>query len=147
SHLVIPAKAGIQGQQARSKRLWIPAFAGTTQRVVALEQGMRSPCRDASQRPGYEGGWRAEKRKILMARALSARGRLAARQSRTSPAAGLALVRSARANASAEPSASSWQGLLVAPGGAPLPPGCLVATRPAGAAPCPAFATPRESAP
>src|SRR6185503_5657709 len=37
-----------------------------------------------------------------------------------------------------EPSASSWQGLLVAPEGAPMPPECLVATRPAGAAPRPA---------
>ena len=26
-----------------------------------------------------------------------------------------------------EPSASSWQGLLVVPGGAPAPPGCLIA--------------------
>ena len=46
-----------------------------------------------------------------------------------------------------DPSASSWQGLLVAPQGVPLPPECLVATRPAGAAPHPTFATPRESAP
>jgi hypothetical protein len=38
-------------------------------------------------------------------------------------------------------------GLLVAPGGAPLPPECLVATRPAGAALRPASRTPRESAP
>ena len=37
-----------------------------------------------------------------------------------------------------DPSASSWQGLLVAPQGVPLPPECLVATRPAGAAPRPA---------
>ena len=36
-----------------------------------------------------------------------------------------------------DPSASSWQGLLVAPQGVPLPPECLVATRPAGAAPRP----------
>ena len=37
-----------------------------------------------------------------------------------------------------EPSASSWQGLLVAPEGAPMPPECFVATKPAGAAPRPA---------
>ena len=37
-----------------------------------------------------------------------------------------------------DPSASSWQGLLVAPQGVPLPPECLVATRPAGAAHRPA---------
>ena len=30
---------------------------------------MRAPCRDACTRPECEGGWRAEKRKILMARA------------------------------------------------------------------------------
>jgi hypothetical protein len=36
-------------------------------------------------------------------------------------------------------SASSWQGLLVVPGGAPMPPECLVATRLAGAAPRPAY--------
>ena len=41
-------------------------------------------------------------------------------------------------NAPTDPSASSWQGLLVAPEGAPMPPECLVATRPAGAAPRPA---------
>src|SRR6185312_16123114 len=44
----------------------------------------------------------------------------------------------AQANAPTDPSASSWQGLLVAPEGAPMPPECLVATRPAGAAPRPA---------
>ena len=34
--------------------------------------------------------------------------------------------------------ASSWRGLVVVPGGAPLPPECFVATRLAGAAPRPA---------
>src|SRR4029078_4625168 len=63
------------------------------------------------------------------------------------PATGPALVRSARILASAEPSASSWQGLLVVPEGAPLPPECLVATRPAGAAPRPAIKPPLERAP
>jgi hypothetical protein len=44
-------------------------------------------------------------------------------------------------------SASSWQGLeIVVPGGAPMPPECLVASRPAGAAPHPAAATPRDDA-
>src|SRR5665648_305525 len=43
--------------------------------------------------------------------------------------------------------ASSWRGLLVVPGGAPMPPECLVAKRPAGAAPRPAITTPRENAP
>ena len=98
-------------------------------------------------RPGCEGGWRAEKRKILWLvpcgtrapRGAPNRGRLRQR----------ALLSSgpSRSNTPTEPSASSWQGLLVVPEGAPLPPGCLVATRPAGAAPRPAFATPRESAP
>jgi hypothetical protein len=35
-------------------------------------------------------------------------------------------------------SASSWQGLVLVPGGAPMPPECFVATKPAGAAPRPA---------
>ena len=50
-------------------------------------------------------------------------------------------------NAPTDPSASSWQGLLVAPEGAPMPPGCLVATRPAGAAPSSRFTTPHDRAP
>ena len=37
-------------------------------------------------------------------------------------------------------SASSWQGLIVVPGGAPMPPECPLARRPAGAAPRPANA-------
>ena len=54
-------------------------------------------------------------------------------------ATGPAFVRSvAHRIAPTDPSASSWQGLLVAPEGAPMPPECLVATRPAGAAPRPA---------
>jgi hypothetical protein len=44
--------------------------------------------------------------------------------------------------------ASSWRGLLVVPGGAPAPPECFVCvTKPAGAAPRPAYATPRDGAP
>src|SRR6185312_2562080 len=73
-----------------------------------------------------------------MARALRHAGAFRRANHGVFSAAGLALVRSARANASAEPSASSWQGLLVAPGGSPLPPECLVATRHARAAPRPA---------
>jgi len=43
-------------------------------------------------------------------------------------------------------SASSWQGLVVVPGGAPAPPECMLrVTRPAGAAPHPASRTPREA--
>jgi hypothetical protein len=43
-------------------------------------------------------------------------------------------------------SASSWQGPVVAPGGAPMPPECRTAIRPAGAATRPAAATPRDDA-
>ena len=45
--------------------------------------------------------------------------------------------------------ASSWRGLLVVPGGVPVPPECLVSrlARSAGAAPVPRLTTPRESAP
>src|SRR5688572_9859671 len=35
-------------------------------------------------------------------------------------------------------SASSWQGLVLVPGGAPMPPECRIAIQPAGAAPRPA---------
>jgi hypothetical protein len=45
-------------------------------------------------------------------------------------------------------SASSWQGLLVVPGGAPLPPECSCCVHePAGAAPRPAIKAPLERAP
>jgi hypothetical protein len=51
-----------------------------------------------------------------------------------------------RANAPAEPSASSWRGLVVVPGGAPMPPECPCCVHePAGAAPRPASRTPRET--
>ena len=68
-------------------------------------------------------------------------------------AAGLAFRFGYRAQGGQRPvapiqmSASSWQRLVVVPGGAPLPPKCLVATRPAGAAPRPAIKTPLERAP
>ena len=122
------------------------------------------PCRGAVRRPAYAvsphpsrrafgppqdegGGWRAERRKILWlvpcgTRAPSGapvRGRFRQR----------APLSSKRSDRTPPPvaSASSWQGFVVSPGGAPMPPERLVATRPAGAAPHPAFATPRESAP
>ena len=81
-------------------------------------------------RPAFEGGWRAEKRKILMARALRHAGALR-RANRGGFGTGPCFrpVRRA-ANAPTDPSASSWQGLLVAPEGAPLPPECLVARGP-----------------
>ncbi len=66
------------------------------------------------------------------------------------PAFVLCIMRSSRPEAGsayAKSSASSWQDLLVGPGGAPLPPGSFVATKPAGAAPHPAFKTPLERAP
>ena len=44
-------------------------------------------------------------------------------------------------------SANSWRGLLVVPGGAPMPPECLVATRPAGHRPSSRLTTPHENAP
>src|SRR5581483_7578679 len=66
------------------------------------------------------------------------------------PAFVLCILRSSRPEAGsayAKSSASSWRDLLVGPGGAPLPPGSFVATKPAGAAPRPAFKTPHERAP
>ena len=50
-------------------RLNLQPPAPSPQRCLVLG-GMRAPCRDAFTRPECEGGWRAEKRKILMARAL-----------------------------------------------------------------------------
>jgi hypothetical protein len=99
-----------------------------------------------------KGGWRAEKRKSYGS-CLAARGRLSARQSRTSPATGprfpVRESRSSRPKAgSAIPksSASSWQGLLVVPGGVPMPPECSCCVHePAGAAPRPASRTPRDA--
>ena len=98
---------------------------------------MRSPCRDASRVRGLR-GWHAAKRKILMARAL--RHADASRRANRGRLRHRALLSSgpSRISAPTDPSASSWQGLLVAPEGAPTPPECLVATRPAGAAPRPA---------
>jgi len=96
-----------------------------------------------------------------MARALKARGRLSARQSRVicgagprfpvresrswlrrSEAASASPRRASRPKAgSATPksSASSWQGLVMGTGGAPTPPECLACVaKPAGTAPHPA---------
>jgi hypothetical protein len=112
----------------------------------ALDASRHAPfCRDAGKRPGFadltrrirRGGWRAEKRKSMCgahpwqdARRLSARhGDVYA----TSRAALSPEIRCPRS------SASSWQGPLVVPGGAPAPPECrLCVSRPAGAAPRPA---------
>ena len=96
--LVIPARV----RHPRPSNGHGPAAAGNTR----LSPGGRSASLGASNkacgllaatlpRPGYEGGWRAEKRKILMARALNGiRGRLPARQSAAFPATGPAFVRS-----------------------------------------------------
>src|SRR6185312_4232565 len=115
--------------------------AGSLPRRVArpgCEEIDLDPSRRAFGPPQDEGGWRAEKRKILMARALRHAGDFR-RANHGVAAPGPAFVRSvAQRIAPTEPSASSWQGLLVAPEGAPMPPECLVATRPAGAAPRPA---------
>jgi hypothetical protein len=53
-----------------------------------------------------------------------------------------------RASLNGPPSASSWQGTVVSPGGAPAPPGCRRSVRllPAGAASDPTFMTPHDSA-
>ena len=101
---------------------------------------MRAPCRDAyaSSRRCSMRGMARRKAQNPYGSCLAARGRLRGAPITAFPATGPAFVRSARANAPTDPSASSWQGLLVAPEGAPMPPECLVATRPAGAAPRPA---------
>jgi hypothetical protein len=88
---------------------------------------MRLRCRDAGKRPGFiqlsliKRGWRAEKRKSYGS-CLAGRGRLSARQSRRLfDRAALSGFAGGRSNAPPS-SASSWQGLLVVPGGAPAPP-------------------------
>jgi hypothetical protein len=107
-------------------------------------EGMQSPCRDASA-SGFWGERRAEKRKPMVSAILTDHGgRLSARHTRRWSAAGPAL----RCRRNAGRSASSWQGLIVVPEGAPSRPGALACeTRPAGAAPHPAFTTPRDDAP
>src|SRR6185437_758484 len=76
--------------------------------------------------------------KSFMARALRHAG--ASRRANHGVSANGPCFRPVRAQriAPTDPSASSWQGLLVAPEGAPMPPECLLARRPAGAAPRPA---------
>ena len=87
-----------------------------------------------------EPGWRAEKRKPVVPQS----SRLAAGASRranrgVNSASGPAFVQEVGSNSTPVASASSWQGLVVASGGAPMPPGCLTcAAKPAGAAPRPA---------
>ena len=116
---------------------------------------MRLPCRGAFAASGScqravpsafrpEGGWRAEKRKSYGVRVRAPRGAPITAFSGNGPC-----FRPVRrtSNAPTDPSASSWQGLVVAPEGAPMPPGCLVATRPAGAAPSSRFTTPHDRAP
>ncbi len=122
--------------------------------VAAARVGVRlmkfspHPSRRAFGPPQDEGGGGAPKSAKSYGSASVARcgGRLSARQSRTFAAPGPALVRSiALEVALTDPSAGSRRDLLLGPEGAPMPPGCLVATRPAGAAPRPAFATRRET--
>jgi hypothetical protein len=104
----------------------------------------------AGGQPARHEGWRAEKRKpMVSAIGGSRRAPLGAPD-----AASLLLRRAAlfgfpgsRSNRPPS-SASSWQGLIMVPGGAPPPPECSCCVHePAGAAPRPAYATPRESAP
>ena len=95
---------------------------------------MRSPCRDASCVRSMGGG--APKGAVHCGVRLRCRRRQA--PSGAPSAAFLQHRAPLRLPAMAGRSASSWQGLLVVPGGAPMPPECLVATRPAGAAPRPA---------
>ena len=104
-------------------------------------------------------GWRAKRRVIAVsARALSDTWRLSARHRGVFTAApgrafgvrfvlpcgsklaapfGSTAPFEPRASRNGPPSASSWQGSLVTPGGAPAPPGCRRSVRllPAGAAP------------
>ena len=94
---------------------------------------MPDPCRDASA-PGLcrlfsprhevaEGGWRAEKRKAIMVRvrrrAGASRRAIAAFVRVTGPR--FRLRSTAKQRSCLRSSASSWQGTIVSPGGAPVP--------------------------
>jgi len=103
----------------------------------------------ASQREGWKGVARRKAQTYGVAALAEPRGRLSARHMRSSseavahaicsvcsapgPAFGDGCTRKGRRS-----SASSWQGLLMVPGGAPMPPECRLCVRqPAGAAPRP----------
>jgi hypothetical protein len=106
----------------------------------------RFPRRDAFSVRAVSGGWRAEKRKILMARALR-HADASRRANRDVCGNGPRFSSRVGNDFRLDTSASSWQGLLVVPGGAPMPPECLVAQGPQAPHLVPLIATPRESAP
>ena len=87
---------------------------------------------------GCEGGWRAEKRKVLMARALRHAG-ASRRANRDVCGIGPRFSSRVGNDFRLDTSASSWQGTPSGPGGSPDAARVLVATRPAGAAPRPAY--------
>jgi len=89
-------------------------------------------------------GWRAEKRKPMVSAILADHGDASRRASH---GVFSATGRAFRMPGFPSRSASSWQGLIVVPGGAPMPPECLTCVaKPAGAAPRPASSFASRSA-
>ncbi len=115
-------------------------------KIAALRQGslprrQKARGRVKEQAPKRR-GWRAEKRN-LVARALRHAGASRRAISRSLVGTGPRFPLPAMAVRSAR---SSWQGLLVVPGGAPMPPECRCCVHePAGAAPRPASRTPHDA--
>ena len=95
--------------------------------------------------PSDMGGWRAERRNPMASAYPRAAAGASRRANRGGYDTGPRFI--AQVQSRLRSSARFRRGLLVAPGGTPAPPGCLVATRPAGTAPRPAIKTPLERAP
>ena len=127
-------KPGSRGNRRSSQPLWIPAFAGMTGSVVFEQDACALLAATRIARPGSMRGWRAEKRKSYGSCSRH-RGRLAARQSADVSAHRAPLYRpgpSTRETRRPSLSASSWQGLVVDPGGAPRRPRAAVRHDPQG---------------
>ncbi len=102
---------------------------------VAATRVASELCQRAGPRTDFiRRGWRAEKRKPVGSCLRHAGASRRATRGDLQHRAPLSVA----GRSAAGQSASSWQGLIVVPGGAPMPPECRIAIRPAGAAPRPA---------
>jgi hypothetical protein len=108
------------------------------------QTGIPLPCRDAGKRPGFADLTRRIRRGDGAPKSANPMARVPWQDARAPFGAPWRRSIGGRAALSPEircfrSSASSWQGPLVVPGGAPAPPECrLCVSRPAGAAPRPA---------
>ena len=122
-----PQARRVAAQPPELEPLGIEAAAILHCPVRRFHQTCRPPFRDAFQHPGrMTGGWRAEKRKPVaphpLPDAAGASRRASLGVSSNGSAPGLAF----RMPGFPSRSASSWQGLIVVPGGAPMPPECFM---------------------